>query len=367
MSGAQSGALTRWLQWLGLISPSRDAFPPKGMRVVAAPSSPPRVPSGAQAPWRVFQPSPSLDGGVIRATVLRDLLARLDSISGAPDDVPQADMRFLSGLVRILGSEGLELPMFPDVSLKLDKLLRQSEPPKDEVVRLISHDPDLLRRVWTAASSSMYARGVADLDHAVARIGYDQVWRIAMSACLHSPVFRAGRYQSRVERLRTQGEVAGAVAGWMSDDPRGDAFLAGLLHAAGGLFVFRSASLAGGAGPRPDLVQEILHQHQAALGVLMARAWNMGESVAAAVGFAPSPERAPPVHVPLARMVHISVVAMHAAEEARAGRDVGGAADLQRYQGLYCDIGEAFATAARAWRRPGESEPQTPRRSAKSA
>jgi len=292
----------------------------------------------------------SLDGGEIRATILRDLLGQLDEIGTPQSPESAADARFLSALVRYLGSDTLELPVFPEASLRLDRLLRQPDPPLHEVMELVAGDPDLVRRVWTAAHSAMFARGVSDLDHAIARIGFDALWRIGMAACVHAPVFRAGPYQRRVERLRERGSVAGKVAAWLMDEPRGDAFLAGMLHGAGGLFVWRAAASTGKISPRKETVQRVLRDHSCGLGVLMSHTWGLGDDVAAGVGFWPSPERAPAAYGDFVRRIHVAVVATMAAEEAQAGRDCGGVHALAQYDGVCCSAEATVNQASRAWR-----------------
>ena len=339
----------RMLRWLGLLAPAFRASAVPAPESRASPERPPAL-LPAAPPWAEMAPVVSLDGGVIRAAVLRDLLRQLDAIGSPTSPAAEADARFLSALVRCLGSATLELPVFPDVSLQLDRLLRRPDPPRDAVIELVARDPDLVRRVWSAAHSAMFARGVADLDHAVARIGFDQLWRIGMGACMHSPVFRAGRYQARVERLRERGTVAGNVAAWLADDPRGDAFLAGMLHGAGGLFVWRAAASTGRVLPSKNCVQQVLRDHATGLGVLMAHAWGLGDEVAAAVGFWPRPEQAPPGHRELARLVHVAAVATMAAEEAQAGRDCGGVAALKAYDGVFCAAEATLDRASRAWR-----------------
>jgi HD-like signal output (HDOD) protein len=306
--------------------------------------------------------SPSLDGNIVRALTLRDLLRDLDALGDAANEQDAADCRFLGGMVRCLGSTSLELPVFPDVSRELDRLLRKPDPDLMKVLELVAREPDLLRRVWTSASSAVYARGVADLDHAVARIGFDQLWRIGMSACLHSPIFRAGRYQSRVERIRARGEVAGNVGAWICGDPRGDTFLAGMLSGAGGLFVLRCAAQSGKLAPRPELVQKVLRKHQSGLGVLMAHAWGLGDQVAAGIGFFCDPDSAPPAHQGFARTTRIAVIATMAAEEARCGRDIGGMRALENYNGLHCDAAATMRYAAREWRGAEHPPPDSDQR-----
>lgn len=360
------GQLRRLLRWLGLWAPPHQARAVAASVTRAPPErAAPALPS--PPPWTGLSPTPSLDGGIIRATVLRDLLAQLDALGVPASPEAEADARFLSGLVRCLGSATLELPVFPDVSLRLDRLLRQPDPPHPQVIELVAQDPDLVRRVWGAAHTAMFVRGVSDLDHAIARIGFDQLWRIGMAACLHSPLFRAGRYQARVERLRAQGNVAARVCAWLADDPRGDAFLAGMLHGAGGLFVWRCAAATGAVLPSKERVQRVLRDHSAALGVLMAHAWGLGEGVAAGVGFWPTPDRAPSGHADFARLVRAGVVATLAAEEARAGRDCGGLAVLEATRVGYCDPERTLERASRAWRQESGVGPEASEAGAQSS
>jgi len=353
------GLVQSLLTWLGLLQPPPAPRRRTALRVQVSKPMRSAPKFGHTAPWADQVASPSLDGNVVRAMTLHALLEELDSLGSPESPVEAADSRFLSGLVRCLGSTSLELPVFPDVSRDLDRLLRQPNSDLGKVLDLVARDPDLLRRVWSAASSAVYARGVADLDHAIARIGFDQLWRIGMAACMHSPVFRAGRYQSRVERIRARGEVAGSVCAWLCDDPRGDAFLAGMLSGAGGLFVLRCAAQTGKVAPRNELVQKVLRQHQAGLGVLMAHAWGLGDQVAAGIGFHCDPDRAPTGHTSFARATRISVIATLTAEEARHGRDCGGLRALEPYHGLFCDAPATLERAARLWRNGDEPEAPT--------
>lgn len=361
------GFAQRWLRWLGLLPPPHAPRRRVVSKLVVAKPVRATPRTTLSVPWAEHVASPSLDGNVVRAKTLHALLQELDQLGTPESAVDAADARFLSGLVRCLGSTSLELPVFPDVSRDLDRLLRQPDPDLGKVLKLVARDPDLLRRVWTSASSAVFARGVSDLDHAIARIGFDQLWRIGMAACMHSPVFRAGRYQSRVERIRARGEVAGSVCAWLCDDPRGDAFLAGMLSGAGGLFVLRCAAQTGKVAPRNELVQKVLRQHQAGLGVLMAHAWGLGDQVAAGIGFHCDPDRAPAGHASFARATRISVIATLAAEEARHGRDCGGLRALEPYHGLFCDAPATLGRAARLWRGEGVKGKEAEMNQARSA
>ncbi len=342
--------MQRLLRWLGLVAPAPVA-PPLLARPPAGPSA---APLPVPAPWIGVQPAPSADPGEVRAAVLRALFVELDALPAQTPADPEAAVRaeasrrFLTRLVRMLGEEQLSLPVFPDVSLRLDQLLRGPEPAVTEVAALVRRDPDLVRRVWQGARSAHFARGATSLDGAIARMGYDALWRVAMAACLHAPVFRIGRHQARIERNRQHGLVAAELCAWLSDGSGPAASMAALLHKGGVLMILRCLP----PGPPPDreLLHRVIQGQHAAVGLLMAHAWKLGRAVATGIGFHPLPGAAPVDQRDVAALVHASSIASHSAEEALAGRDCGGLAALQATPGLLLDPEAVLRRATQIWR-----------------
>lgn len=354
----QDTLLQHVLRWLGLMSTADPAV--SRPRSTLAKRPPPRKPEDARPrtvePWSGVRAASTLNGGLLRAGLLRSLFEELDRKPSPPD------RQLLTNLVRMLGEEKLSLPVFPDVALRLDRMLRGPEPSVLQVAALVRRDPDLVRRVWGAAHNVHFARGATSLDNAIARIGYDALWRVVMSACMHAPVFRVGRYQPRIERLRQHGLVAAEVAAWLSENNRSDAYLAALLHKAGVLMILRCLP----AGPLPDtaLLERIVRHHHPSIGVLMAQAWDLGGGVAAGIGFHPNPGAAPIDRRLPALIVHVASIASHTAEEAMAGVDCGGLGALEGVPDLLFDPHAAIRRASTAWQglSAGPSHPGGPGR-----
>lgn len=341
--------MDRLLAWLGLFEePRPQGLLPRGTSS-AAPQPEPR---SVAPPWEGLRPAPSADPAAVRAAVLRAFFAELDALPevSAPGEASALGQsrRFLTRLMRMLGEAQLALPVFPDVACRLDRLLRGPSPAVTEVAALVRRDPDLVRRVWQGARSAHYARGAGSLDSAIARMGYDELWRMAMGACLHAPVFKVGRYQRRIELLRQHGLVASQIAHWLSAGTVPEASLAALLHKAGVLMILRC--LPAGELPDPRLVERVVRHHHPSVGMLMAHAWGLGAGVAAGIGFHPLPGAAPLDHRDCAALVYVGAVASHSAEEGLAGRDCGGAAALEATPGLLIDPDAVLVRAARAWR-----------------
>ena len=46
---------------------------------------------------------------------------------------------------------------------------------------------------------------------AIARLGFDELWKVGMSLCLHEGVFRVRGFQDEVEEVRQHGIIAADV------------------------------------------------------------------------------------------------------------------------------------------------------------
>jgi len=265
----------------------------------------------------------------LRTELLRALYEE-QSHQNAPEDVA-----FIGRLIQVVGTAKLEFPPFPNVARELDGLLKERDPSMFQVVALVEQDPALVRRVWVSGSGAAFVHPPSGLHHAIARIGFDALWRIGMAVCLNSQVFRVRGYQGAADAVRTHGILVGELAAWLRDERRGHHFLSGLLHDVGKLVVYRAASVRDGlTAPSCQLVQMMVDRHHPSLSLLAAHAWSLGDDVAQAVGYHHHPVSAPDSVKDISRILWAADVAAHTVQEARAGRDCGGLAELERVVGL---------------------------------
>ena len=292
------------------------------------------------APWDNGTVAPSINVDEVRP----HLMGALFDIQDACDN--PADYAFLNRLIRMLSLDQLDLPPFPDVAWQLDTLLRLGDPPLVRVVKIVRREPALVRRVWTQACSAFYARPPNSLDHAVARIGFDALWRIGMSACVHSEVFRVRGFQEHADTVRRHGIVTADVAAWLSGKKLGSVYLAGLLHEVGKLVVYRAAATTTAVGlPDLELVERVAQQVHPSIGVLVSNSWKLGDETAAGVGFYHHPEQAPDAFIDTARQVQVANIATHTATLSREGHDCGGLMTLLEMKGMDFDVARTIGKA----------------------
>ena len=340
-------SLLRLLAWLGF-----DATPPSRARRRTAPA---RVrPAPAPAPAPDLDPH-DLSQGALRASLVRALFETRDRATDP------ADKGLCDRLLRALGSDTLDLPVFPRVAHQLDALLRGGDPSVRDVTDLIRQEPDLVRRTWARASSAAYARRATSLDHAVTRIGFDALWQIAMQACFASPVFRVPGHEAALDGLRVRGVATAALAGWLADAPRGDAYLAGLLHGAGGLLVYRAAGPARrDQAPDPAQVRRLAVDLEPALGALLAHTWGLSAAVVAGIACSLDPERAPRTGAACAQQVHAARIAVRAAIAGVTDPRGSSLAALARQGPLIFDAERALELAHQALDDAGGIRPRLP-------
>jgi HD-like signal output (HDOD) protein len=270
----------------------------------ALPVGEPEVP-----PWELGKPASVLDASQNRDHIVDVLSTYRESAESA------AERQFLEALMNTVNREKMDLPAFPDVARELDALLRVGEPTMNQVVRLVEREPALVQRVWVRASSAEFDAPPKGLHFAISRIGFDDLWRIAIQVCLHSELFKVPGFQAQADHVRDHGMVCADVTADLGGERRGPLYIAGLLHDVGKLVVYRHSTV--GllySANAPSLLDTIVTGLHSPLGILVAKAWGLGDDVAAALGFHHAPEKAAPEFQRHAWLVRAADVAVHKAD-----------------------------------------------------
>ncbi|HTY21077.1 MAG TPA: HDOD domain-containing protein [Geobacteraceae bacterium] len=190
----------------------------------------------------------------------------------------------------------LNIPVFNSVALRLQKVLTSKDYGVDEVNRLIIADPGLASQVLRVSNSSFYAglSKVTTIRDAIVRLGASCVANIAMLAT-QQDIYRSSdpRLNEIMRALWRHALCCAIGAKWLAAKTnfaslKEEAFLAGLLHDIGKLFllkvmekIIREEKQNGAISPA--LISEVMESMHVAQGANLMQKWNMPETYCAVV------------------------------------------------------------------------------------
>ena len=158
---------------------------------------------------------------------------------------------FVQSLAAELSTGRIELPSFPEVAVRVRRALAADNTSVDQLVRIIGSEPALAARVLKMANSAALNRSgkpVTDLRAAITRLGQNMVRSAAVSFAMAQ--LRQGAAWAPLEpwlrevwqRSTRVATLAFALARHQARAVNADeAFLAGLLHGLGELYILTRA------------------------------------------------------------------------------------------------------------------------------
>ncbi len=184
----------------------------------------------------------------------------------------------------------LELPVFHSVALKLQQLLAKGDYSIDEVMELIVADQALASNILRAANSPFYSglSSISTIRDAIVRLGAQEVANLTMISS-QLEYYRAdnetlSRYMNTLWN-HAQGCAVGSR--WLAaktgfKNLAQEAFLAGLLHDIGKLFLLKVLDELGRTGElgtrlTEAMVKEVLETLHTQQGHVLMQKWNLQE------------------------------------------------------------------------------------------
>ena len=125
-----------------------------------------------------------------------------------------AAFAFVSELAKEVSSGKVELPSFPDVAVRVRKVLADEAVANEQIARIVGSDAGLAARVLTLANSAALnraGRAVADLKTAINRIGHNNVRTAAVSFAI-AQLRRASELRNIAQDLERVWQEATLVA-----------------------------------------------------------------------------------------------------------------------------------------------------------
>jgi len=199
---------------------------------------------------------------------------------------------FVTELAQEVSSGKVELPSFPDIAVRVRKVLADEQVSNEQIARVVGSDPGLAARVFTLANSAALNRGgknVSDLKTALNRIGHNNVRTAAVSFAI-AQLRRASELKhisKELEALWQESTMVAALAHAIAARARINAdecMLAGLLHNVGKIYILARANRHGSLFKDPVELSQVLRDWHASIGKAIVENWGFPEQISDAIG-----------------------------------------------------------------------------------
>ncbi len=241
-----------------------------------------------------------------------------------PAAEPNVAFDFVRSLAAELSGGNVDLPSFPEIAVRVRRVLSDPKSSVDQVVRVVGSEPALaarLLRISNSASLNRSGRAVNDLRTAINRIGYNMVRSASISFAM-SQIRQSNKLAGLEHHLTDLWQRSTVVAAFAYVLARtcttvnpDEAMLTGMMHGIGKLYVLTRAM------DHPELfasdatLNEIIDDWHASIGKAILENWNFSESMAQAVGEQADSDRTLDGPADLSDVIAIAILmASHAAD-----------------------------------------------------
>lgn len=199
---------------------------------------------------------------------------------------------FVQKLATELSTGRVELPAFPEVAVRVHRVLALPEVTDERISRVIASDAGLAARMLTMANSAALSRGgraIVDLRQAVTRIGHQHVRSAAIAYAMGQIRMAESLYHIREElhALWEASTLVAALAHVVAVRTRAanadEALLAGLMHNVGSVYILARAERHSALLSDAAVRDAIMTDWSAQLGRSIAENWCMSDGIAGAI------------------------------------------------------------------------------------
>jgi len=203
-----------------------------------------------------------------------------------------AAFAFVQSLAAELSSGKVDLPSFPDIALKVRKVLADDNVTPDKVVRVVGSEPALAARLLQIANSAALnfsGKAVTELRTAVARMGFNMVRSAAIAFAMSQlkKVDALKGLESQLDELWNRSAAVAAmshvVARRFSKVNPDTALLAGLLHGIGQLYIMTRANKHPELFANQPAYHQIVRDWHSSIAKALLENWEMAEEIQNAV------------------------------------------------------------------------------------
>jgi HD-like signal output (HDOD) protein len=208
---------------------------------------------------------------------------------------------FVQALASELSRGKVDLPSFPDIALRVRKVLADEEVSQEQVVRVVGSEPALAARLMQIANSAALnftGKPITDMRTAINRMGHNMV-RSAAIAFAMSQLKKVDSLKGLEKPLddlwKSSAAVAAmshAVAKRYSKVNPDTGMLAGLLHGIGKLYILTRSSKHPALFAETSTYNQIVRDWHSPVAKALLENWDMAEEIVNAVSDYEDVERA---------------------------------------------------------------------------
>jgi HD-like signal output (HDOD) protein len=209
----------------------------------------------------------------------------------------QAQSNVAFDFVRTLAAElsggNVDLPSFPEIAIRVRRVLSDPKSSVEQVVRVVGSEPALaarLLRISNSASLNRSGRPVNDLRTAINRIGYNMVRSASISFSM-AQIRKSNKLAGLEHHLTDLWQRSTLVAAFAYVLARNctkvnpdEAMLTGMMHGIGKLYVLTRAIDHPELFASDNTLNDIIGDWHASIGKAILENWNFSEAMAQAVG-----------------------------------------------------------------------------------
>lgn len=199
---------------------------------------------------------------------------------------------FVRELATELSSKAIELPSFPDVAIRVQKVLSDENVNADRIVRVLGAEPMIATRVLSMANSAALnpvGKPVTDLRAAVTRLGLDAL-RSAVIGYAIAQLRRANHFKSIERHLNVLWQhsvqissLSFAIARRSAKVNADTAMLTGLVAGVGKLYILTHSMRHPALFADQATYQGIVRDWHANIAKALLESWHVAEEIVEAV------------------------------------------------------------------------------------
>jgi HD-like signal output (HDOD) protein len=205
----------------------------------------------------------------------------------------QTAFDFVRSLAAELSGGNLDLPSFPEIAIRVRRVLSDPKSSLEQVVRVVGSEPALaarLLRIANSASLNRSGRAVTDLRTAINRIGYNMVRSASMSFSM-AQIRKSSKLAGLEHHLNELWQRSTVVAAFAYVLARNctkvnpdEAMLTGMMHGIGKLYVLTRVIDHPELFASHTMLNQIINEWHTSIGKAILENWNFSEAMAQAVG-----------------------------------------------------------------------------------